>query len=863
MFANVHYNYHTNQIHFWEYKNGIKTLYKEDYSAYCFVHDKEGDYTDIFGKACKRVNFRNYKRQRDYADSRPTLEGDIQPADRFIIDRYHDKDILSDIPNLHVHFMDIETKADKGFPEASRLEDEITLITVYSSKEKKYISFGIKPYTALDDNVEYHHCKDERDLLKKYFRWHRRDFPDVITGWHSNYFDIPYILDRAELLCGETFAASFSPVKSIRLKHFGMREYEVSAIVLLDYKVLYQDYSINERSSYKLDNIAEIELGEKKLTFDGHIKDLWKTDWNRYVNYNIKDVALIIRFDEKFDFIKLTQVQAYMSKVPLNKVNSSIKKLDNYLISLLKPDKVVVPTAKRQEKVKFPGGFVAKPIRGLHKNIVSFDYTSLYPHIMFSLNLSPETFVGEITNEYSMPYKDLDFTKIDEDAQYMLNDKHVSGSKLKKFIKKNNLLLSANGLLFKSEEGIIPKVVKGMYAKRKEFKDIMLDYKVKYEETKDEKYNKLAQKYDLFQYACKITANASYGVLANENFRFFNVKFASAVTLTGQKLTKFTIESFNTFFEKKFGVAPNTSVIYGDTDSVYVDYTPFLKKFKVKDDNLINAINIFNKQKVEPFIEKFCKKFSTEYINNEINWYHLKREAISKTGVWTDKKRYALMVLDMEYNVYKEPKLKVTGMDTVRSTTPKYCRDNIEKIIIMILNEAKKTDVISVVRGNHKEFKSQKVEDIATTTGLKDIEKNQEDVNELMDSTKLQELFDAIDSSKSNDSITYSKGCPMHVRAGILYNNLILKNKLETKYDLIYSGDKIKYIYISPKNNTIPTENVIGFPSGDIPKEFDLHQYIDYETQFEKSFMSPIQTISEAIGWGRLNIQIADMDDLF
>ena len=371
----------------------------------------------------------------------------------------------------------------------------------------------------------------------------------------------------------------------------------------------------------------------------------------------------------------------------------------------------------------------------------------------------------------------------------------------------------------------------------------------------------MAQKYHLFQYACKITANASYGVLASENFRFFNIKFATAVTLTGQKLTKHTIKNFNSYFAEKFNVAPEASIIYGDTDSVYIDYTPFVEKFKVKDDKLIDAVNIFNEKKIEPFIEGFCNQFSKEYLNNDINWFHLKREAISKTGVWTDKKRYALMVLDMEGNTYKEPELKVTGMETVRSTTPVFCREKIEDIIVMILTGSKKQEVINVIHGIHSDFKKQNIEDIATNTGLKEVEKYLADISAKKIGIKtFDDIFEVVAKKETDD---YAKGCPMHARSSILYNNLVKKYELETKYDMIMAGNKIKYIYISTKNNTIPTENVIGFPDRDIPKEFDLHQYIDYETQFEKSFLSPIQKISEAIGWGRLNTQIVSMDDLF
>jgi DNA polymerase elongation subunit (family B) len=835
-------------IYLYEYdKNGQRQLREEEYESYCYIPSDDGDYKDLFGNRCKKKVFDSYYGdQRPYVKDKTTYEGDIPPEDRFLIDNYHDKNLLETIPKLQVHTIDIETDSCGGMSTASRIEDEILLITVYSNVTKKYHVFGVKDYTPEADNVEYNYCEDERELLKKYFKWHTQNFPDVITGWNSKWFDIPYILDRT-LHYSENMHKRYSPFKNVRELNFGNkgfndREYDIAGITQLDYLDLYKEFSINESESYKLNHITHLELGEEKLKFDGTLFDLWKTDWKKYVDYNIKDVELVKKLDDKLAFIDLIQVQAYICKVPLKKVSSSIKKFDNYLMTTLKSRKIVLPTLKRKSKQDFIGGYVAKPQRGFYAHITSFDFRALYPHIIFALNLSPETFVGVILDDIGQPFRELDMGKIWDDNEYIIvdrkkNEKTVNGLKLKKWIRKKKYMLSPNGLMFKSEEGFLPKVVQGVFSKRKEYKKIMQQHKMQYEKTQSQEDADLAHKYDLYQYAMKIFANSIYGIMGNANFRFFNPDFAEAITLTGRKVIIYSSDKTNELFKEKFDLDYD-AVVYGDTDSIYVNYLPVVEKFGLEKDTLISGINTFNEETMQPFFDEIFDEFSMNLMNTGKNWFELERESISTGAIFIEPKKYCCRVIDEEYTTFAEPKLKVKGMEIVRSSTPAFCREKIKEVVNLIIDTMDRQKVIDDIRDIRLDFYKQDIEDIAFPRGVKTIDKYL--------------------GSRGN----ILSGCTIQARASINFNNLLNRFEVNGKYTEIHQGDKIKFIYMKESNTVLTGQNIIGF-SEVLPEEFGLHKFIDKDTQFEKSFMGPIKKLFDAVGFGYPNIDVTNMEEFF
>jgi len=834
MYANIFYNFHRNEIHLWEYdKEGKRQHIIEPYQPYCYLHSPDGEYKDIFGNRCKRKEFDTWMSQREFVKSYATFEGDISPDSRFLLDRYYDKDLISNLPALDVHIVDIETDSTHGFSSPKIAGNEITLITVYSTKTGNWITFGTAPYTGVLKS-EFVHCVDEREMLQRYLKWHRSNCPDIITGWNSNWYDVPIILRRIERHLGEGAMKKFSPVNDVQFREFmGEEQIEIAGITLLDYMDLYKKYSLNERESYSLDYISKVELDKTKVKFDGSLDDLRRNDFNKFVEYNIQDVLLVKKLHDKLDFIGLWQVQAYFSKTPLGKVGSAIRKFDGYLMSLLKSQKIVLPTAGHKQKEEIVGAYVSEPRAGYYDFVVSFDFTSLYPHIMFALNMSPETFVGKIQSEIGNDYLDIDLQRINASEMYRLAGNLISGQELADKIRNEKLLISANGLLFKPEFGFIPKAVKGIFDKRKEFKDIKLKEEKLYEETKDPKHKMNAQKYDLFQNAVKILANSAYGILANENFRFFNPDMASAVTLTGQKLIKFTIDETNSLFKRNFNA--DDAVIAADTDSLYIDFGGFCTKYSITKERFPDAVTAVYEKMLKPFFLNIHNQFSNIYINNEKNWFHLKQEATSIASIFVMKKKYALYIIANEGVVYAKPKLKVKGIEMVRSSTPSFCRKKIEEVVENMLKSMNRDAIQAEVREIREEFAKQPIGTIAFPRGCN---------------------F----SDYKSDNGEIKAGTPIQVRAAFNYNNMLHRLGLEAKYPLIRDGEKIKFIYVRRSPNL--QDKVMAFLD-DMPVEFGLDEFIDIETQFEKSFMSPINGLCQAVGWGIMDLDVDSLDSLF
>ena len=571
MFSSIYYDAKANKIHLWEFINGQKTYGEYDYVSYCYIYDNNGEYTDLTGKKCKRKEFNNWFDQRNFLEKCETLEGDVNPEDRFLIDRYAHIKEFTEVPTLDIHFIDIETETENGFPDIENPRNEINLLTVYSTQTKKFHMFGLKDYIPESKNVEFNYCETEEELLKKYFRWHKDYYPSVLSGWNIRGFDIPYIINRARYLLSESVVKKYSPIGVIREiqvradKGQNYKSYSIAGINILDYMDLYKTFSINERESYSLNYISQVELNKEKVKYDGSLNDLWKEDWNKFCRYNLQDVQLLLDLEAKLGYLKLVQAQSYMCRCSFEKYGSTLKKHDNYLLSTLKEKKIVLPTTKHSSAMEIPGGYVSEPKVGYYKNVVSYDFTSLYPHIIMAMNISPERLVGKIKGNFT----DFDLEKINVTETYEVAGKKVTGERLKEFINQNNLILTPNGVLFRPEEGFIPKVIKHIYAKRKEYKNKMQAAEKLYQQTKDEKYNIEKSTYDSFQYSTKILANSLFGALANAHFRLFNIDFASAITLTGQKVVQFTGTKIDDFFDEKFKI--NNVSIYSDTDSVVGD----------------------------------------------------------------------------------------------------------------------------------------------------------------------------------------------------------------------------------------------------------------------------------------------------
>jgi DNA polymerase elongation subunit (family B) len=582
--------------------------------------------------------------------------------------------------------------------------------------------------------------------------------------------------------------------------------YDILGVSHLDYYDLYRKFTYTNRESYRLDHIAHVELGESKddnpyETF----REWYLKDFQSFIDYNIQDVEIVDRLEDKMRLIELCLTMAYDAKVNYMDVLGSVKYWDILIYNELRKKNIVIPQKIQREKSeKFEGAYVKDPIVGLHKWVMSFDLNSLYPHLIMQYNISPETLVAD------KAVKNMSVEK-------MLN-KEVDTSILK------DATMTPNGALFKTtQKGFLPELMQKMYDDRVKFKQLMLEAQKDYEKTKDPKLLRDISKFNNIQMAKKISLNSAYGAIGNVWFRYYNILVAEAITTSGQLAIRFIEHSLNKYLNKILNTRGEDYIIASDTDSVYITFDKLVSKVFVSDtDNnkIVEFLDTVAKEKIEPFIDKSYQELA-DYVNAYEQKMQMKREVIADKGIWVAKKRYILNAHDVEGVRYKEPKLKIMGVEAVKSSTPAACREKIKEALTIIMNEDDKV-LNTFIQDFRTEFMNLKPELIAYPRS----------VNGLTKWTESHNLF--------------KKGAPIHCKGAILYNHLLREKKLQGKYPYIQEGDKIKFLHMKIPNTYQSTS--ISFMTK-LPKELNLHNIIDYDMQFEKSFVEPLKFITNIIQW--------------
>jgi DNA polymerase elongation subunit (family B) len=636
--------------------------------------------------------------------------------------------------------------------------------------------------------------------------------PEVVTGWNCRLYDIPYLCGRIDRIMGQKKMKLLSPwgiisQESITIMGREFNTFDIAGVTTLDYLELYKKFTYTNQESYRLDYIAEVELGQKKLDhseFDT-FKEFYTGNWKKFVDYNIVDVELVDRMEDKMKLIELALTMAYDAKVNFVDVMFQVRMWDTIIYNYLKKRDIVIPPRDRSEKSeRYEGAYVKQPVPGVYDWVVSFDLNSLYPHLMMQYNISPETLVEE-----KHPSATIDRILNKEITFEMYKDYAVC----------------ANGAMFRKDiKGFMPELMEKMYAERKIFKKKMLQAKQEYEKKPSIQLEKDIAKYNNFQMARKIALNSCYGAIGNQYFRFFKLANAEAITLSGQTSIRWIENKVNGYLNNLLQTENTDYVIASDTDSIYINFGPVVTKFlSSKSGEKATVVSLLNKvceEKLEPFIERSYQELAT-YVNAYAQKMQMKRENIADRGIWTAKKRYILNVWDSEGVRYTEPKLKIMGIEAVKSSTPAPCRTMIKDALKLMMNGTE-DDVIKFIDDARQRFNKMDPEDIAFPRSVSDVKKH-----------------------KSHSTI-YAKGSPIHVRGALLYNHYIKEYGLQNKYSEINNGEKIKFIYLK-KANPI-RENVISFIS-EFPREIGVDKYIDYELQFNKAFLEPLKTILDAIGW--------------
>jgi DNA polymerase elongation subunit (family B) len=826
-------------------EDGRRVKVKVDYAPTLFVpSQKPTKHTTIHGDYVSPVKPGSIRECRDFVRQYDGVEsfkifGNTRYQYCFIADEFPDP-IEWSINDIKIANIDIEVGSENGFPEPDKAEEPLTAITVKMNNH--FTTFGCGDYENLRSDTTYTKCTDEYDLISKFLGWWQQDYPDIVTGWNVDKFDIPYLVNRIRKLCGDDIR-KLSPWNVINNKvlDLGMgrrgQGYSILGIATLDMMSLYKKYSPvgQSQESYSLDNIAHVELGERKLSYEeyGNLHSLYKEDYQKFIDYNIKDVDLVDKIDDKGKFIELALTLSYDNKCNYEDVFAQVRMWDVICFNHLKSKNVVVPPTEQHEKdTAYEGAYVKMPINGFHEWVVSFDVNSEYPSVIMGSNISPETIIQP--SNYSDGMR-----KIISGGVTV--DKLLNQSIDLSCLKDENVCMTANGQFYsRQKQGFMPEMVEKMFNDRKVYKKAMLDAEAKYEVETDKgkraELKKEIAKYKNLQLSKKVSLNSLYGAMGSKYFRFFDLRNAVAVTATGQLSIRWIENALNSYLRKVLKTEEDY-VIAVDTDSVYLRLSTLVDKTVGTDfrdtQRVISFMDKVCEDKIQPVIDKACGDLGN-YTNVFQQKIVMKREVLADRAIWTGKKHYVLNVHNSEGIQYAQPKKKIMGLEMIKSSTPTACRKKLKEAIDVIFG-ADQEAIISFIEAFRSEFPDLPLADIAFPRGL-----------------------NAIDKWHGDKSL-YASGTPIHVRGAILYNHLLFDHNLIVKYPLIQTGEKLKYVYLKEPNHI--RSNIISFPSGGIPGEFDLDKYIDYDKQFDKSFMEPLKNILDAIGWK--SERISSLEDFF
>ena len=779
--------------------------------------EKPSEWKTLDGKRVRPVLQGTIKDARQFVDTHKEMEdfpvyGQTRYNNQYILQEYPWDEMKFDMNQIRIFTLDIETGAENGFPDIETADQEILLISLKDSHTGRITVFGSRPYEATDPDVDYLEFKTEVGLLKAFLHFWISNFPDVITGWNVQLFDIPYIIKRIERVIGEKESKMISPWKSILYREIYIKgrkqiAYDISGISCLDYLELYKKFTYTNQESYRLDHICSVELGAKKLDHSEYdtFKEFYTKNWKKFVDYNIIDVRLVDQLDDKMKLIELAITMAYDAKVNFEDVYSQVRMWDNIIYVYLSKRNVVIPPKHESRKDnKYAGAYVKEPTPGIYDWVVSFDLNSLYPHLIMQYNLSPETL-----KDHRHPTATVD----------RLLNKEIELFDL------CGQTLCANGTFYDTNKrGFLPELMDKIYQERTIYKKRMLKAKQEYEKNPSTDLKKEIARCNNIQMARKIQLNSAYGAIGNEHFRYYRLEIAEAITMSGQLSIRWIQNHMNEYLNKLLSTKEEDYVIASDTDSIYLNLGPLVNKFfSNKSGDKAAIVTILDKicqEKLEPFIERSYEELAT-YVAAYEQKMKMKRENIADRGIWTAKKRYILNVWDSEGVRYAEPKMKICGMETARSSTPAFFRDKLLKAYDIIINQDNDV-LIDYIDKVKEDTKKEECVNIAFPRGVNGLKKY-----------------------KSGSDI-YSKGTPIHVRGALLYNHHVSRNKLTHKYPLIQEGEKIKFLYLKTPNPI--QENVISFFQN-LPPEFNVEKYVDFNKQFEKSFFEPLKNVLECIGW--------------
>jgi len=807
-------------------EDGKRFQRKVKYAPYLFLPTDEPDaeYHTIYGKPVRKKDFDGMWEAKQFLKEFEDVEGfEVYGMDDFVYCFLNDAfqgEVVYDRNQLNIGTIDIEVESDDGFPDIRKAEKAVTAITL--SIRGHCYSFGCGEFRTDNPNVTYWKYSDESTMLQSFLHFWEEQNLDVVTGWYIEFFDMPYLVNRLQRILGEDYAKKLSPWQTLFEREVVVNDRPVqvftpAGIAVLDYMRLYKKFRLVPQESYTLNHVCQQEIGEGKLDYSEHddLFSLYKHDFQKFMAYNIKDVVLVDKLDAKLGLLDLAFTLAYDSKINLDQVFGPVKMWDVIVHNYLIERNIVIPMFKKGDKFgEFEGAFVKEPLPGMHEWVASYDVNALYPSLIVQHNISPETFRGFYPRSF------------DEKTE-LLKGAHIKDEVLQARLRDENLSFCMNSTLWdRSKAGVFPELVEKFLADRKVFKNKMKEAERANAANPSRELEFAISRYHNLQNTKKVQLNSLYGALGNQYFRWYKLAFAEAITKTGRIVIQTVEQDVNTYLNKVLDTGNKDYVIAIDTDSNYIGLGGVFDKFvkpmgKVPMKTVIDTIDYFCSVRLEAQINKCFARVAVE-TNAMKPFLQMKREVIAERGVWTAKKKYVLNVWDQEGIRYDKPKLKVTGLELIKSSTPAICRERLKEAVSIIMSGTNK-ELIEHIDRFREEFRTLRLDEIGKPQGIHG----------------MSQYTDA-------RTMTPVKGCPMHVRGAIAFNRMLAEKGLEGKYHPIRDSDKIKVCYLREPNPL--RENIISVLTV-LPKEFGLDGYIDYDTQFEKSFVSPITLITNRIGW--------------
>ena len=831
MYQNVYYESRKNKVHIWDDKSGHVVV---PYKRYAYVKDNYGTHVSLYGDRLKKV----YKWEKGL---KGLHESDINPETRTLIDMYTNSEEPS--TGHKIMIIDIEVEVTEGFPSPQKAPNKITSIAIHDSVTDHYWCFVLDEQSKLQrsdwgKNVTVETFDKEFGLLQRFYAKYLEIRPTIITGWNVDGFDIPYLYNRSQQIVGKNIADCLSPISKVFYNKY-REKYMIAGVSCLDYLMLYKNFTFSSKPSYRLDEIGKSEVGTSKISYEGTLNDLYENHLEDFVKYNIHDVRIVKKLDDKLDFIDVARGICHVGHVPYEDIVYDSRFLEGAILVYMKKLGVVAPNKTPREDVKkdkkFAGAYVQDPQKGRHDWVYDLDITSMYPSIIMSLNVSPEMKIGKVVG-----WNPEEFIRgKNKTYSIQMNGKkkgQFTETELKDFFDKNQVSISNNGILYRTDkQGLIPTLLSEWFDKRKEFRKLAKKFG---DEGDEEKYGYFNRR----QHIQKIVLNSMYGVLGLPVFRFYDLDNAEATTLTGQSLIKFTRKLVNHFYNKELGTEKDYC-IYIDTDSVFYSAVPLIEhrfKGEMSDVMMTQRINEIATE-VQGFLNETYDYFAQKFCNLNKHRFEIKQEIVAKSGLFIVKKRYGMKVISD--NGVQVNKTMVKGLDTVRSNFAPLFRQLLADVLDDILGSVPKDKIDHRITRFKKNMKLNQLDEISSPTGVKGIwkylRKDNEHTSDLLEKQKDRRVFSL-----------FHKGTPVHVKAAIAYNDLVRYFGQDNKYGFINNGDKIRWVYL--KNNPLGLK-VVAYKGHEDPPEIMkyIDEHIDHDKIYDQAMTKKLQMFYDCLDWGK------------